>query len=348
MHGGRAAPPSAAPPAPRPFLQPAGLPGPARPGPRGQGCGGARGRCPQARRRPRAGAVPGHGAVQGGTGCACLLRGTARLCRGGVAAAASLSLADPVPSPQQERGVSRGSRPSCGCRRSPRQVQGRRRTWGCLCPVPMLWSLNQGGAKITGGLALRVHAAHQAALGGPSSLAPPAAPSWWLCSASCASLWLHPAARAGCHAPALPSCPAPCTAAPGGTLQREGTAAGAGALCAPGEAEPRARPCPRTTAAASVPPALGPLRAAPGHAGAPAARHGPSPSAFRAGRQARGTEPPQPHPRGSAAVPRLCPSQLLGACGSAQPPRPPAQRVGLEPRSPLSGGGGNAAPRLQP
>lgn len=95
-------------------------------------------RCPQARCRPRAGAVPSPGAVQGGTGCVCLLQGTARLCRGGVAAAASLSLADPVPSWQQGRGVSRRSRPSCGCRRSPRQVQGRRRTWGCLCPVPML------------------------------------------------------------------------------------------------------------------------------------------------------------------------------------------------------------------
>lgn len=94
--------------------------------------------CPQARRRPRAGAVPSPGAVQGGTGCVCLLQGTARLCWGGMAAAASLSLADPVPSWQQGRGVSRRSRPSCGCRRSPRQVQGRRRTWGCLCPVPML------------------------------------------------------------------------------------------------------------------------------------------------------------------------------------------------------------------
>lgn len=111
MHGGTAAHPSAAPPALR---------------------------CPQARRRPRAGAVPSPGAVQGGTGCVCLLQGTARLCRGGLAAAASLSLADPVPSWQQGRGVSCRSRPSCGCRRSPRQVQGRRRTWGCLCPVPML------------------------------------------------------------------------------------------------------------------------------------------------------------------------------------------------------------------
>lgn len=111
MHGGTAAHPSAAPPALR---------------------------CPQARRRPRAGAVPSPGAVQGGTGCVCLLQGTARLCRGGMAAAASLSLADPVPSWQQGRGVSCRSRPSCGCRRSPRQVQGRRRTWGCLCPVPML------------------------------------------------------------------------------------------------------------------------------------------------------------------------------------------------------------------
>lgn len=44
-----------------------------------------------------------------------------------------------------------------------------------------------------------VHAAPQAAPGGP------AAPSWWLHSASCASLCLHPAARAGCHAPAPPS-----------------------------------------------------------------------------------------------------------------------------------------------
>lgn len=77
----------------------------------------------------------------------------------------------------------------------------------------------------------------------------------------------------------------------------------------------------------------GPLRAAPGCAGAPAARHGPSPSAFRAGRQEQGTEPPRPHPRGSAAVPRLCPSQLLGAGRSAQPTQPPTRRVGLEPRS---------------
>lgn len=77
----------------------------------------------------------------------------------------------------------------------------------------------------------------------------------------------------------------------------------------------------------------GPLRAAPGCAGAPAARHGPSPSAFRAGRQDQGTEPPRPHPRGSTAVPCLCPSQLLGAGQSAQPARPPARRMGLEPRS---------------
>lgn len=54
MHGGTAAHPSAAPPALR---------------------------CPQARCRPRAGAVPSPRAVQGGTGCVCLLQGTARLCR---------------------------------------------------------------------------------------------------------------------------------------------------------------------------------------------------------------------------------------------------------------------------
>lgn len=79
--------------------------------------------------------------------------------------------------------------------------------------------------------------------------------SWWLHSASCASLCLRPTARAGCHAPAPPFHPA----APGGTLRHEGPAAGPKTLRALGEVEPRARPFPpHTAAAASVPPARGP------------------------------------------------------------------------------------------